>query len=129
MNIRHATHSDVLAFVEAIASRRKGAAGAAELVVPTVVRVEALLARQAPSAALLGQLRVRDIELTSPRAEAAVSLRQQGGGSVVDAAVLQVAEELAAGGSRVTVLTSDRTDLPRLRATSRHASAISVHPV
>lgn len=69
------------------------------------------------------------MELTSRRADRAVMLRAHAGGSVVDAIAMQVAEELAETGSRVSVYTADLTDLPRPAAASSHPADIAVRQV
>lgn len=101
-DVRHPKHRTVLAYVAATAGARRRSA---KVVVPTAVRVEALLSR--------GVLRVQDVELDGRRATRAAELRGLAGGSTVDAIVAQVAEELC-DDATVTVLTSDLTDLPRL---------------
>jgi hypothetical protein len=76
--------------------------------------VEAGLVRSAPRAAGLGRLRVEDVHLTTARADMAAALRHGLSVSVVDATVAQLAQEHAAAGARVTVYTSDVSDLEQL---------------
>lgn len=110
----HAKHREVLALLEARTQRNSRSAGSVVALVPTAVRVEAGADRSAAGANALGRLRVADVELTSGRADAAARLRSAAGGSTEDATVAEAAASHA--GSRVTVLTADLTDLPRLLA-------------
>lgn len=125
----HVKHRALLATLEAIAGRNERRPASAAMIVPTAVRVEALLNRRRPGSAGLGQFRVRDVELTSQRADRAVELRRAASGSEVDATVAQAAEELATPGVRVSVYTADLTDLPRLAAATRAPRQIVVRPL
>lgn len=109
----HPKHRAVVRVLEAVAQRRSRRAFAAAVVVSTVVRLEAGVTRQAPTAATLGRLRVRDEPLTTERADRAVTLGAMAGGAPADVATAQLAEEFAVG-ALVTVYTADLTDMPRL---------------
>ena len=123
---RHAKHRRMLAILEAVAGRNRRRPSSAQVVVPTAVRLEALLDRRRPTSSSLGRLRVSDRELTSARADRGVELRSAAGGSTVDATVAQAAEEFAAAGARTTIVTADLTDIPRLVAASRAPQAVNI---
>ena len=108
----HRKHRQLLAFVDAAATRNAVRAGTVRILTPVIARVEAGVARS--SSALLGRYRVTDEPLDGPGADRAVLLRRGAGGSVVDACVAEAALALPSG--EVTVLTSDLTDIPRLVA-------------
>lgn len=106
----HHKHRAALAVVEATAARNRRRAGAARLVVPTTVRVEAGWDRRAPASATINRLRITDADLDQDTADQAVPLRLRLGVSVADAhlgAVMAVAEPR-------TVVTSDTDDLRRI---------------
>jgi hypothetical protein len=109
----HSKHRELMKLIEAVTQRGRRAQRAT-IVVSTVVRLEAGLNRQGPAAALLGNLRVRDEELTAGRADRAVALSAAASGTPADAATAQLAEQAATSGAKVTIYTSDRTDLPAL---------------
>lgn len=107
----HHKHRAALAVVEATAARNRRRAGAARLVVPTTVRVEAGWDRRAPASATINRLRITDADLDRDTADQAVRLRLRLGVSVADAhlgAVIAVAPEPR------TVVTSDTDDLRRI---------------
>ncbi|MFN8079422.1 MAG: hypothetical protein U0Q19_07645 [Kineosporiaceae bacterium] len=123
---RHAKHRRMLAILEAVAGRNRRHPTSAQVVVPTAVRLEALLDRRRPTSSNLGRLRVKDRELTSARADRCVELRSAAAGSTVDATVAQAAEELAAAGTRTTIVTTDLTDILRLVAASQAPQAVNI---
>ncbi len=108
----HRKHRLLLAYVDAAATRNAVRADTVRILIPVAARVEAGVARS--SSALLGRYRAVDTPLDGTRADRAVRLRLDAGGSAVDACVAEVAVTAPAG--EVTVLTSDLTDLPRLVA-------------
>ena len=110
-DVGHRKHRAVQAFVVARATRSRRRSSRPALLVPTVVRVEALLDRRAPSTSSLWRMQVRDVALDTSAADQAVALRSAAGGSATDACVAAAA---AAAPGPVTVLTSDLTDLPAL---------------
>ncbi len=112
-DVRHPKHRSVLAYVDARARRSGRRRVAPSILVPTAVRVEAELDRRSPSTTALGRMRVRDVPLDGHRADRAVALRGQAGGSTVDTCVAEVA---ASEPGPVTVLTADLTDVPALLA-------------
>ena len=99
----------------------------ARVLLPTAVLVEARVLLTSPKASALGQLHVDDVALTRQRADRAIALRAGLSASVVDATVAQAAEEHAAAGARVTVYTSDVSDLEVL--CGRAAGQIAVRRV
>ena len=111
-----------MALTEAVRTGNRRIPGSAQIATTTAVRVEAGLDRRSSDSAQLGRLRVHDVALDSSRADLAVHLRRLGG-SVVDATVAELALSLA--DDRVTVLTSDLTDLPALLS----GSGVTVHRV
>lgn len=123
-DVGHRKHRAVMSFVVARATRSGRRRSRPALLVPTVVRVEALLDRRAATTSSLGRLQVRDVELDGAGADTAVSLRTAAGGSTTDACVAAAA---AAVTGSVTVLTSDLTDVPRLLKTA--GSRAVVHPI
>ncbi|MEP6461926.1 MAG: hypothetical protein ABJC62_00590 [Frankiaceae bacterium] len=122
----HRKHPRMLAILAAAAGRNRRTAGSVSVVVPTAVRVEALLDRGAPRAAELGRLRVSDVPLDTGRADRAARLRSAAGGSTVDAIVVEAAERLAADGGLATVYSADLADLPRLAARSARPERILI---
>lgn len=112
-DVRHPKHRSVLAYVDGSVRRAARRRSAPSVVVPTAVRVEAQLDRRAANTSALGRMRVRDVPLDGHRADRAVELRAQAGGSAVDACVAEVA---ASEPGSVTVLTADLTDIPALLA-------------
>jgi len=96
----HPGHQLLLAYVDAVSGRNRRRPGTAAIVVPTSVRVEALLSRRSPRASELGRLRVRDVELTQRRADRCADLRRAAGGSATDATVAQAAEVAPSRGHR-----------------------------
>jgi uncharacterized phosphosugar-binding protein len=118
----HRKHRSVLAFVDAVATRNRRRPGAALVVVPTAVRVEAAVDRRSRDGVSLGRHRVADVVLDRENADQAAGLRHVGG-SAVDACVAQAAAVVVAG--RVTVLTADLTDIPRLLAEAGADRAIA----
>lgn len=128
-DVGHPKHRIMTATLEAVAGRNRRQPSSARCVVPTAVRVEALLHKGGPDAVGLVRFRVADVELTSSRADRSAALRSEAGGSVVDAVVMQVAEELADRDVKVTVYTADLTDLPRLAAATASPDWISVRQV
>lgn len=125
----HRKHRAMVARVAAVAARGRRRQGAAFLFVPTAVRVEAGIDRRSPGSAGLGLFRVHDLPLTADRADRCAQLGVGVAASVPDVTVAQAAEELALGGARVTVLTSDRTDVPPLVAGSLRFRDVSVVPI
>jgi 3',5'-cyclic AMP phosphodiesterase CpdA len=109
----HHKHKTLLTYVDAVATRNARRADTVRIITPVAARVEAGVARS--SSALLGRYRAVDEPLDGARADRAVLLRQQAGGSVVDACVAEAATAISVG-ENVTVLTSDLTDIPRLVA-------------
>jgi len=109
----HRKHRAVQAFVVARATRSRRRRTRPAVLVPTVVRVEALLDRRSPSTSSLGRLGVRDVALDTAGADIAVGPRAAAGGSTTDACVAAVA---SAAAGPVTVLTSDLSDVPGLLA-------------
>lgn len=118
----HPKHRRLMEVLRATTLRRR-----ALVVVPAAVRVEAAVRRTDPSATGLGRLAIQDVALSSDRADLAILLNQGVSASVVDATVVQCAEELALSGHRVTVYTSDVRDIERLRG--RSPSRVSVRRV
>ena len=91
------------------------------------MRVEAAVRRTDPATTGLGRLAIEDFALTSDRADLAILVNRGVPASVVDATVVQCAEELALSGHRVTVYTSDVRDIERLQG--RSSSRVSVRRV
>ena len=111
--VDHPKHRLVLAYIDGHARRAWRRRVGPSILVPTAVRVEAVLDRRSSSTAALGRMRVRDVALDGVRADRAVELRARAGGSAVDACVAELA---ASEPGPVTVLTADLTDLPALLA-------------
>lgn len=123
-DIHHTKHRAVLTYVYAATRRSHRRAVRAEVLVPTAVRVEASIDRNAPAMAAFGRLRVVDVPLDSVRANGAVRLRALAGGSAVDACVAELATSLE---GNVTVLTADLTDVPALLSAA--SSGAVVHQI
>ena len=123
----HPRHRHLLAVLEAGFLRGGHPSTAAAIVTPTPVRLEAGLARAAH--ANLGRFRVGDVGLTTARTDRCIAVRAAAGGSLVDASVAQAAEEHADTGRRVTVFTSDLTDLPGLVAAGSHPDRVAVRRI
>jgi predicted nucleic acid-binding protein len=108
---RHPKHKRVLSHMEAV-ERRKRQAATISLVVPVAVRVEAGWDRTSPQWAFLNRLRIADVPLDSPRANAAAAIHDEAQVSVADAHV--GATVRGAANADVTVITSDPADIRRV---------------
>ena len=80
----HPKHPHVVSHVRVVASRKRRAAPIT-IAVPTAIRVEARWNRNSPAWAFLNRLRIADIPLDDPYANAAASIRHAAQVSVADA--------------------------------------------
>lgn len=107
--VDHPKHGRVIAHVQVVAQRKRKAIPM-DVVVPTAVRVEAGWDRRAPSAALMNQLRIRDVPLESANANIAAELVARLQVSVADAHVGATVHVVADHGP-VAIITSDPDDM------------------
>jgi hypothetical protein len=107
----HPKHPHVVSHVQVIASRKRRAVPI-NAAVPTAVRVEAGWNRNSPAWAFVNRLRITDIPLDTPYANAAASIRDGAHVSVADAHIGGVIQ--AASADRITVITSDPADMRRV---------------
>ena len=105
----HPKHVRVVAHVQVVAQRKRKATPV-DVVVPAAVRVEAGWDRRAPAAALINQLRIRDVPLDSESANVAAELVTRLGVSVADAHIGATVHAVADRGP-VTIVTSDPEDM------------------
>ena len=110
----HSKHRVVLAHLAAIVTRRKRGR-AANLVVPTSVRVEAGWSRIEPTAAAINRFRITDHPLDTASANIAATIQSQNGVSVADAHLgAAIGDVTTSGADSVVVLTSDPDDIKKV---------------
>lgn len=107
----HPKHPHVVSHVQVVASRKRRAMPIS-VAVATAVRVEAGWNRNAPAWAFLNRLRITDMPLDAPYANAAASIRDSARVSVADAHIGAVIQ--ATSVDRITVITSDPADMRRV---------------
>lgn len=93
------------------------------IAVPTAIRVEAGWNRNSPGWAFLNRLRIADIPLDAPYANAAASIRHAPQVSVADAHIGAVAQSASA--DRVSVITSDPADMRRITG-DRNVTVVTI---
>jgi predicted nucleic acid-binding protein len=93
------------------------------VVVPTAIRVEAGWNRNSPAWAFPSRLRIADIPLDAPHANAAASIRHAAQVSVADAHIGAVLQSASA--DRISVITSDRADMRRI-AGDRNITVVTI---
>lgn len=107
----HPKHAHVVSHVQVVASRRRRAMPVS-MAVPTAIRAEAGWNRNSPAWAFLNRLRITDIPLDAPCANAAADIRKDALVSVADAHIGAAVQAASAG--RITVITSDPADMRRM---------------
>ena len=125
----HPKHPRVVSHVQVVASRKRRAMSIT-VAVPTAIRVEAGWNRNSPTWAFLNptwaflnRLRIADIPLDSPYANAAASIRHDVQVSVADAHIGAVIQ--ATSTDRITVITSDPADMRRI-AKDRDVTVVTI---
>jgi hypothetical protein len=121
-NPAHPKHPHVVSHVQVVASRKRRAMPIT-VGVPTTIRVEAGWDRNSPSWAFLNRLRIADVPLDSPYANAGASIRHATQVSVADAHIGAIMR--AASAERITVITSDPGDM-RLVAGDRNVTVVTI---
>lgn len=112
LNPHHPKHVRTAAALDMRNRRKRKGAVAAEILVPTAVRVEAGWDRSSQQAMLINRMTAaRDVELGPAAADRATQLRLIADVSVVDATVAQAAE---AARKPAVIVTSDAEDMTRL---------------
>jgi predicted nucleic acid-binding protein len=118
----HPKHPRVVSHVQVVASRKRRAMPIA-MAVPTAIRVEAGWNRNSPAWAFLNRLRIADIPLDAPYANAAASIRHDVQVSVADAHIGAVIQATSA--DRISVITSDPADMRRV-AGDRDVTVVTI---
>ena len=107
----HPKHPHAVSHVQVVASRKRRAMPIT-VAVPTTIRVEAGWNRNSPAWAFLNRLRIADIPLDAPYANAAASIRHDAQVSVADAHIGAAVQSASA--NRISVITSDPADIRRM---------------
>lgn len=107
----HPKHAHVVSHVQVVAIRKRRATPITAAV-PTAIRVESGWNRNLPAWAFLNRLRIADIPLDAPHANAAASIRQAARVSVADAHIGAVIQSASA--DRISVITGDPADMRRI---------------
>jgi predicted nucleic acid-binding protein len=107
----HRKHLHVVSHVQVVASRKRRAMPIT-VAVPTAIRVEAGWDRNSPAWAFLNRLRIADMPLDAPYANAAASIRHAAQVSVADAHLGAVVQSASA--DLISVVTSDPADMRRI---------------
>jgi hypothetical protein len=118
----HPKHRHVVSHAQVVASRKRRAV-AIQMVVPTVVRVEAGWDRTSPVWVFTNRLRIADSPLDTASANTAAFIRDRTGVSVADSHVGAVIQ--SAPHSQITVVTSDPGDM-RLVAGNKNVIVVAI---
>jgi hypothetical protein len=118
----HPKHRRVVSHAQVVASRKRRAV-AIQMVVPTVVRVEAGWDRTSPAWVFTNRLRIADSPLDTASANTAAFIRDRTGVSVADSHVGAVIQ--SAPHSQITVVTSDPGDM-RLVAGNKNVIVVAI---
>jgi hypothetical protein len=118
----HPKHRRVVSHAQVVASRKRRAV-AIQMVVPTVVRVEAGWDRTSPVWVFTNRLRIADSPLDTASANTAAFIRDRTGVSVADSHVGAVIQ--SAPHSQITVVTSDPGDM-RLVAGNKNVIVVAI---
>jgi hypothetical protein len=118
----HPKHPHVVSHAQVVASRKRRAMPIT-IAVPTSIRVEAGWNRNSPAWAFLNRLRIADIPLDAPYANAAASIRHAAQVSVADAHIGAVVQSVSA--DRISVITSDPADMRRI-AGDRNITVVTI---
>ena len=114
---RHRRHRRVLAYIQVLAVRKRKGRRAAQVIVPTAVRVEAGWDRTDPRAAFINLLGVRDAPLDGVSTDRAAAIAVEHRVSVADAHVGATVQLLPDESQPVTVIASDRGAIERVVGT------------
>lgn len=118
----HSRHRRVVSHLQIVASR-KGRSEAVQVVVPTVVRVEAGWDRTSAAWAFANRLRIGEVPLDQAHGDAAAAIRRTVAISAADAHLGAVSQLSSA--ARVTVVTGD-PEAMRLIAADRSITIVAM---
>lgn len=118
----HPKHPHVISHIQVVATRKRRAMPVTTAV-PTAIRVEAEWNRNSPAWAFLNRLQIADIPLDASYANAAASIRHAAQVSVADAHIGAAVQSASA--DRISVITSDPTDMRRI-AGDRNVTIITI---